>query len=902
MLGVAAIVLTVLGLTREVSCAVASGENQYIVEYANGVVPRDLPIDGPVKVVKTLDSPGIFTGAVVEATSKEEASTFASANRAANIWPNQRIKLDEPLDQRAFADDVAATDYSVHAATGVDRLHAEGILGQGVKVAVVDSGVWYKHPALGGGFGPGFKVAGGWDFVGDAGRDETPRPDDDPLDTPSIGHGTHVAGIVAGSSDKFVGVAPNATILAYKIMATEAGSDVATIIDAWLRAYSDGADVITMSISGLTGWSDNPLAVLAARLVAQGVVMTVSAGNNGADGPYYAGDANTSPHLLSVASVGASNYPATPYRLTMTSDGVSNTTKSGYLPAAAAFPAEVNGWPIVALNFNTSNTDDACSPYPAGTANLTGAVALVRRTAGCNFVSKQKNLQALGAKYVLVYNDNRPIITPGSSDPGSLLGMITAEAGHAIIKALVAGANVTADFSLHAGDAPLAGIPDLAAGGKPSVFSSWASTYDLQLKPDVAAPGGNIFSTWPEDSYMVQSGTSMATPYVAGIAALYIGALGGRDRHGPAFAAELTRRIASAGSSLPWYDGAATSAEFVAPPLQMGSGLVDATRVLRAATALDATKLNLNDTANFQGVHNVTVTNNGAAAVSYSFALEPAAGFEIFELHDLVVNSWGVKQFAKLEPKDMVPDVQLPEPFSLGPGESKTVTVTFANPENKGWNATLIPAYSGKVVVAGDNGDQLSLPYMGIGASLYENAKVFRKDYPSSFSGDSTWYSIDQKPYYNFNLTKGGRQFPWIHTSFTWGVRELRWDIFQSNWSESQWTYPPTPGANGFVDAVSHYTGPSLSQEGNFGAPPYNLSDPFYSSQMEPFPQRFLSRLSTFNPGEQKYWWMGKMANGSQIAPGNYTMRVAASRPFADLTKADGWEVWRREIQVLPLI
>lgn len=152
--------------------------------------------------------------------------------------------------------------------------------------------------------------------------------------------------------------------------------------------------------------------------------------------------------------------------------------------------------------------------------------------------------------------------------------------------------------------------------------------------------------------------------------------------------------------------------------------------------------------------------------------------------------------------------------------------------------------------------------------------------------------------------------------------------IFQSNWSESQWTYPPTPGANGFVDAVSHYTGPSLSQEGNFGAPPYNLSDPFYSSQMEPFPQRFLSRLSTFNPGEQKYWWMGKMANGSQIAPGNYTyvsiaflrvasvvkkkltfspcfvysMRVAASRPFADLTKADGWEVWRREIQVLPLI
>ncbi|TLS27276.1 hypothetical protein PpBr36_04001 [Pyricularia pennisetigena] len=903
MLGVAAIFLSVLGLTREVSCAVASGENQYIVEYANGIVPRDLPTDGPVKVVKTLDSPGIFTGAVIEATSKEEASTFASNNRVANMWPNQRIELDEPLDRRSFADDVAATEYSVHAATGVDRLHAEGILGQGVKVAVVDSGVWYKHPALGGGFGPGFKVAGGWDLVGDTGRDDPPQPDDDPLDSPSIGHGTHVAGIVAGSSDRFVGVAPNATILAYKVMGTIAGSTTATIMDAWLRAYSDGADVITMSISGLTGWSENPLAVLAARLVGQGVVMTVSAGNNGADGPFFAGDANTSPHLLSIASVEASVDAASPYRLTVTtSDGVSNTTRSGYLPAAAEFPAEVDGWPIVALNLNTSNTDDACSPYPAGTANLTGAVALVRRTAGCSFVLKQRNLQALGAKYVLVYNDNRPIVTPGSSDPGSLLGMITAEAGHAIIDAIVAGANVTADFSRHSGDGPLVGIPDLQAGGKPSVFSSWSSTYDLQLKPDVAAPGGNIFSTWPEDSYMVQSGTSMATPYVAGIAALYISAFGGRGKHGPGFAAELTKRIASAGSTLPWYDGTTTSSEFVAPPLQMGSGLVNATRVLRGATTLDATKLNLNDTANFQGAHDVTVTNGGAAPVSYSFALEPAAGLEIVEFFNVIVNSWGIRQFSKLEPKQMVPDVQLPEPFSLGPGESKTVTVTFANPEGKGWNDTLLPAYSGKVIVSGDNGDQLSLPYMGIASSLYKNARVFRNTYPLSFSGESTWYSIDEKPYYNFNLTKGGRDFPWIHTSFTWGVKEFRWDIFHSNWSESEWTYPPTPGANGFVDAVSHYTGPSLSDEGVFGAPPYNLSDPFYSSQMEPFPQRFISRHSTYNPGEQKYWWMGKMANGSQIAPGNYTMRVAASKPLADLTKVDGWEVWRREIQVLPLI
>lgn len=51
--------------------------------------------------------------------------------------------------------------------TGVDKAHAAGVLGKGAKVAVVDTGIWYDHEALGGGFGEGFKVAGGYDFVGD---------------------------------------------------------------------------------------------------------------------------------------------------------------------------------------------------------------------------------------------------------------------------------------------------------------------------------------------------------------------------------------------------------------------------------------------------------------------------------------------------------------------------------------------------------------------------------------------------------------------------------------------------------------------------------------------------------------------------------------------------------------
>ena len=71
---------------------------------------------------------------------------------------------------------------------GVDKLHQLGIKGKGIKIGIVDTGVDYRHPALGAGFGPGFKIAGGWAFVADNG---TTISDPDPLTTCyGGGHGT----------------------------------------------------------------------------------------------------------------------------------------------------------------------------------------------------------------------------------------------------------------------------------------------------------------------------------------------------------------------------------------------------------------------------------------------------------------------------------------------------------------------------------------------------------------------------------------------------------------------------------------------------------------------------------------------------------------------------------------
>ena len=84
----------------------------------------------------------------------------------------------------------------------------------GIKVAVVDDGIYYGHELFGGGgIGPGFKVIGGHDF--NPGHEEDEDPIHDPA--PVMGHGTHVAGIIAGKNEWFTGVAPDASLLGYKI-------------------------------------------------------------------------------------------------------------------------------------------------------------------------------------------------------------------------------------------------------------------------------------------------------------------------------------------------------------------------------------------------------------------------------------------------------------------------------------------------------------------------------------------------------------------------------------------------------------------------------------------------------------------------------------------------------------
>ncbi|MBM4431018.1 MAG: hypothetical protein FJ026_11830 [Chloroflexi bacterium] len=150
------------------------------------------------------------------------------------------------------------------------------VTGKGIRVAVLDTGIDYTHPDLGGGFGPGFKVAGGYDFVND---------DPDPMDDRF--HGTHCAGILAANGT-VKGVAPEATLYAYKVLNAEgsgSGSDIMAGIERATNpdgdpTTDDAVDVISMSLGG-SGNPDDPLAQAVDAAFAEGVVVVVAAGNEG---------------------------------------------------------------------------------------------------------------------------------------------------------------------------------------------------------------------------------------------------------------------------------------------------------------------------------------------------------------------------------------------------------------------------------------------------------------------------------------------------------------------------------------------------------------------------------------------------------------------------------------------
>jgi subtilisin family serine protease len=507
----------------------------------------------------------LWNGVTVRATARDVSKLRALPDVSA-VFPVLPIHVAQAEPEDPGSDMNLTTALAM---TGADVAHSElGLTGRGVRVAVIDTGIDYDHPDLGGCFGPGCRVTKGYDFVGDAfNADDTsptynPVPTPDPLPDDCAGHGTHVAGII-GANGLIVGVAPEVTFHAYRVFGCEGATTSDIMLEAMERAMHDGADVLNMSIGAAYQWPQYPTAQGADRLVRHGITVVASIGNDGDTGLYAASAPGVGADVIGVASF--DNTHANLNAFTVSPDN----HKIGYQGATAAPPAPTTGTFPMARTGTTSTPDDACAALPAG--SLAGQVVLIRRGT-CSFQIKAANAQAAGAAGVVIYNNTTGRINATVAGAVTItipVVTITAADG-ALIDSRIAAGPTTMTWTLLVVSEPQ------PTGGLISSFSSYGPPPDLSFKPDVGAPGGEIRSTLPleQGGYGVLSGTSMSSPNVAGSAALILQA------HPHLSPADVRDRLRNTARPADWWGF--PGAGYIDDVQRQGAGLI---RVDDAATA-----------------------------------------------------------------------------------------------------------------------------------------------------------------------------------------------------------------------------------------------------------------------------------------------------------------------------
>jgi minor extracellular serine protease Vpr len=436
---------------------------------------------------------------------------------------------------------------------GAAAVQAAGTDGTGVVVAVLDSGIDYTHLNVGGpgttaayaaayGTGPGdpknttrnglfptAKVIEGFDFVGETWPDGDLAPDPDPIDAPAElptagGHGTHVSDIIAGRSTdgSHKGVAPGASLLAVKVCSavSTSCSGVALLqgMDFALDPNGDGdisdaADVINMSLGSDYGQIEDDLSEASTVAVQLGVVVAAAAGN-AANRPYIVSSPSTAPGVISVAQTqvpSAQAFPLVVNSPASIAGTYPNTATVAWAPIGDGFTGDVVfvGQGCPADSIAPGSPED---PY---LADPSGKVALIDRGA-CNVSLKVDRAAKAGAIGVLI-----GLIAPGDAISFSFGG------GDTFVPTLVIQQILSEAIKEHE-DAPVnvtvspASAIDLV-GSMVGSSSRGPSVSFSSIKPEIGAPGGSVSAQVATgDGETPFSGTSGATPMVAGAAALLI--------------------------------------------------------------------------------------------------------------------------------------------------------------------------------------------------------------------------------------------------------------------------------------------------------------------------------------------------------------------------------------------
>ncbi len=426
-----------------------------------------------------------------------------------------------------------------------------GATGKDTSIAIIDTGIDYTHADFGGSGDPAAfeannpeviepgsfrtdKVVGGWDFVGDdynASSDDpevnTPDPDPDPLDC--HGHGTHVAGTAAGTGvtadgetfrgpyDRATfrrtrfhvgpGVAPEADLYALRVFGCEGSTNVT--VDAINWAVANRVDVINMSLGAPFGRADDPSSVAANNAALAGVVVVISAGNSGAS-PYILGAPAAGTGAISVAAV--DTIATIPQAAVVAGD----TTIAMQNSNDAEIPEQGITGPVVVLTDDpaTADVDESLGCLASDYEGVNPGDIVVTLRGACPRVDRAILAQQAGAAAVIMINTDDEFPPFEGPIPGVTIPFLGARASDADAIRALAGQTVTIN--------PADPIPNPTFRQLAGFTSAGPLQGTDAAKPDISGPGVGIASALVGSGTQSQrlSGTSMAAPHVAGVAAL----------------------------------------------------------------------------------------------------------------------------------------------------------------------------------------------------------------------------------------------------------------------------------------------------------------------------------------------------------------------------------------------
>ncbi|KAI7893855.1 peptidase S8/S53 domain-containing protein [Mucor mucedo] len=620
---------------------------------------------------------------------------------------------------------------SPHRFSQVDRVHSElKLRGEGVFIGIIDTGVDYTHPALGGGFGPGFKIEAGYDLVGDnytANGD--PQESSTPLEqcpetSGASGHGTHVTGIIGGYDPltNFTGVAPRARLGHWRVggCADQLASDA--ILKAMTMAQEAGVHIISMSLGSDQPWAASGTldSKLLKNIVDSGISVIVSAGNTGFRGAYTVIHPATAPGAFSVASVDNEYHQ---FDCSFSVQGISTQIPCNLPKNSTTSVKDIKPLIDGIITLPRDDAVHACGPVDL---NVKGKVVLLG-IGVCDFILQMKNIYDAGAVGAIVYETTeRSHIYDIEMHPYLPFVFISHSDSVSIIKGMTT--NTLVKFSR---DLPSYLFKNEKYATTASWFSSVGPTGDLDLNPHIAAVGQAFYSTIPTNrgSYEFLDGTSMACPYVAGSIALFI-QQNGVGKVPPRVVYEKFQNYAFQPNVFNRTSG------FLDNPLRSGAGAVQVYDTITQAAHVTPGQISFRDSSTTDDkTQTLTITNHGLEAVTYRLYNNASVAIVPYNR----TNS-GYKLLAPAtntnEPAQI--DFSASELY-LAPGQSGSVNVTVHPPKTDPLDHIMYGGYI-QFYPSTVGAKALHVPYFGI-VGRQNDIPVFQvnsKDFAVALRGEPT--------------------------------------------------------------------------------------------------------------------------------------------------------------------